>query len=231
MILSIKDKTDVDILQDLKNIDNESQLIDEQDIVNFLKKYIKEIEISLKNKIYKIYFPMLNKAKTIEKYKEEYYKVEQIDSSDFINYLLSNYDSIHIRAKEYVSINKIINLPILDVFFKNLDVLGQILIIFSLISNLIIMLSYNNFVTTCDDDEILKIRRSSEYVRLKCPYLLYKKTYDSSLVLELLKIFGIIQLILQSIIFVDYIVRIFSVEQAKIILEYKIKNLRNGRDI
>ena len=231
MILSIKDKTDVDILQDLKNIDNESQLIDEQDIVNFLKKYIKEIEISLKNKIYKIYFPMLNKAKTIEKYKEEYYKVEQIDSSDFINYLLSNYDSIHIRAKEYVSINKIINLPILDVFFKNLDVLGQILIIFSLISNLIIMLSYNNFVTTCDDDEILKIRRSSEYVRLKCPYLLYEKTYDSSLVLELLRIFGIIQLILQSIIFVDYIVRIFSVEQAKIILEYKIKNLRNGRDI
>ena len=54
MILSIKDKTDVDILQDLKNIDNESQILDEQDIINFLKKYIKELEISIKNKIYKI---------------------------------------------------------------------------------------------------------------------------------------------------------------------------------
>ena len=145
---------------------------------------------------------MLNKANTLEEYKDEYYKVEGIDSSDFINYLLSNYDAIHIRAKEYVSINKIINLPILNVFFKNLDVLGQILIIFSLITNLIIMLSYNNFVTSCDNDEILKIRRSREYVRLECPYLLYEKKYDSSLVLELLQIFGIIELILQSIIFI-----------------------------
>ena len=232
MRLSIKDKTDVDLLQDLKNIEIESQIMDEQNIINFLRKYIKELEISLKNKIYKVYFPMLNKANTIEKYKEEYYKVEQIDSSDFINYLLSNYDSIHIRAKEYVLINKIINLPILRVFFKNLDVLGQILIIFSLLSNLLIMLSYNNFVSSCDDDdEFVRKKRSQEYVRLECPHLFYEEKYDSSVVIDLLKIFGIIQLILQTIIFLDYIVRIFSVEQVKISLKYKINNLKNGKDI
>ena len=232
MKLSIKKKTNIDLLQDLRGIDKESQYIDEQKIINFLKKYIKELEISLKNTIYKIYFPMLNKANTIEEYKEEYYKVEGIDSSDFINYLLSNYDAIHIRAKEYVLINKIINLPILNVFFKNIDILGQILIIFSLITNLIIMLSYNNFNTTCDDEDELgiKIKRRGDYVRLNCPYLLYKKTYDSSLVLNLLRIFGIVELILQIILFVDYVVRIFSVEQAKIKLKYRIKNLREAKE-
>ena len=87
---------------------------------------------------------MINKAATIEKYKEEYYKVEKIDYSGFINNLLSNYDSIHIRAKEYVIINKIINLPILNIFFTNLDTLGQIQIIFSLIIFSIINKKYFN---------------------------------------------------------------------------------------
>ena len=224
--LSIKNKTDVDLLQDLKNIETESQMLDDQQIIDFLKIYIKELELSLKNIIYKVYFPMLNKANTIEKYKDEYYKVEQIDSSDFINYLLSNYDLIHIRAKEYVLINKIINLPILNVFFKNLDTLANVLIIFSLISNLIIMLSYNNYIESCDDDDNLRIRRKKNYVRLNCPYLLYEKKYKSSVVIEILKIFGIAELILQTIIFVDYIVRIFSVEQAKIKLKYRTKDLR-----
>ena len=224
---SVKKKTDVDLLQDLKNIEYESQLIDEQDIINFLKKYIKELEISLDNIIYKIYFPMLNKANTIKIYEYEYYKVEQIDSSDFINYLIDNYDSIHIRAKQYVSINKIINLPILNVFFKNINILGQILIIFSLISNLIIMLSYNDYITICDEENDIKLRKNKNYVRLECPYLLYNKKYESSIVLNLLKIFGIIELILQSIIFIDYIVRIFLVEQAKAKLKRENNNIFN----
>ena len=146
---------------------------------------------------------MLNKAKTIEKYKEEYYKVEQIDSSDFINYLLSNYDSIHIRAKEYVKINKIIKLPILNVFFQNIESIASILIIFSLISNLLIMLSYNDFVNSCDDEDG-KFRKK-EYVRLECPYLLYEKRHKSAVVLYLLSFLGILELVLQTIIFIDYI--------------------------
>ena len=231
MKFTVKKKTNVDLLQELKNIEVESQLIDDQVIIDFLKTYIKELEISLKNTIYKVYFPMLNQANTIDNYKEEYYKVEQIDSSDFINYLLSNFDSIHIRAKEYVSINKIINLPILNVFFHNLEILGQILIICSLISNLIIMLSYNNYVTSCDDNDELKYKKNREHVRLQCPYLLYDKRYDSSVVLEILKIFGIVELILQTIIFVDYIVRIFSVEQAKIKLKYRILDLKKGSEV
>ena len=230
MKLSIRTKTNVDLLQELNNIETESQLIDEQNIIDFLKKYIKELEISLNNVLYKVYFPMLNKANTLEKYKEEYYKVELSDSSDFINYLLSNYDSIHIKAKEYVSINKIINLPIINVFYKNSNVLGVILILFSLISNILIMLSYNNDLTTCDDDDELKYKNNREYVRLECPHLLYNEDSDPSLVLKLLKIFGIIELALQTIIFIDYIVRIFSVEQAKVKLKYRIEDLKKGNN-
>ena len=226
MKLSVKKKTHVDLLQNLKNIEHESQIIEDTEVINFLKKYIKELEISLNKIIYKVYFPMLDKANILENYKEEYYKVEQIDSSDFINYLLSNYDSIHIRAKEYVKINKIIKLPILNVFFQNIESIASILIIFSLISNLLIMLSYNDFVNSCDDEDG-KFRKK-EYVRLECPYLLYEKRHKSAVVLYLLSFLGILELVLQTIIFIDYIVRIFSVELAKIKLKYEIKNLKKG---
>ena len=226
MKLSVKKKTHVDLLQNLKNIEYESQIIEDTEVINFLKKYIKELEISLNKIIYKVYFPMLDKANILENYKEEYYKVEQIDSSDFINYLLSNYDSIHIRAKEYVKINKIIKLPILNVFFQNIESIASILIIFSLISNLLIMLSYNDFVNSCDDEDG-KFRKK-EYVRLECPYLLYEKRHKSAVVLYLLSFLGILELVLQTIIFIDYIVRIFSVELAKIKLKYEIKNLKKG---
>ena len=88
------------------------------------------------------------------------------------------------------------------------------------------MLSYNNYITSCDGEEDFRFRRKKNYVRLNCPYLLYEKKYKSSVVLEILKIFGICELILQTIIFIDYIVRIFSVEQAKIKLKYRTKNLK-----
>lgn len=116
--MSSNKKDDVDLLQELTNIEAKSQLIDDQSMINFLKTYIRELEITIKNTIYKIYFPMIDKSNTIEQYKEEYYKVEKIDSSDFINYILSNYDEINIRANQYVFINKITNLPVINIFFQ-----------------------------------------------------------------------------------------------------------------
>ena len=88
------------------------------------------------------------------------------------------------------------------------------------------MLSYNNYINSCDDEDNFRLRRKKNYVRLNCPYLLYEKKYKSSVVIEILKIFGISELILQTIIFIDYIIRIFSVEQAKIKLKYRTKNLK-----
>ena len=117
-------------------------------------------------------------------------------------------------------INKIINLPILNIFFTNLDTLGQIQIIFSLISNLIIMLSYNDFNQFCDENDFRE-RRNREYKRLQCPHLLYDEENKTSEVIDLLKYFGIIQLILQAIIFIDYIIRLFLVRQEEIQFDYR----------
>ena len=74
----------------------------------------------------------------------------------------------------------------------------------------------------------MKYKTNKTYVRLHCPYLLYNKTYSSNFVIELLKVLGSLELNLQTIIFIDYIVRIFFVEQSKIKLKYRIKDLKKG---
>ena len=227
--ISSKIKDDVDLLQLLTNIEIKSQIIDDQKMINFLKSYIRELEITIKNKIYKIYFPMIDKANTLEEYKEEYYKVEKIDSSDFINYLLSNYDSINIKAKQYVMINNIIKIPIINLIFKNIYIYAVLLIILGVLSNLIIMLSFSTFV----DEYCGKVNfpQVKNVTRIQCPHFLYKLDEDKNdkTVLLSLTVFGYVELILQCIIFIDYIVRIFFVQKAILELKYKIKNLKEEK--
>ena len=220
---------DVDLLQELTNIEAKSQLIDDQKMINFLKTYIRELEVTIKNTIYKIYFPMIDKSNTIEQYKEEYYKVEKIDSSDFINYILSNYDEINIRANQYVFINKITNLPVINIFFKKIYVYFILLIILGTISNILIMLSYSIFNDKCNENDDNEY--TEEYIRLRCPHFLYKMEYKSSSILLTLVIFGFIEFLLQCFIFIDYIVRIFFVEQGICKLNCKIKRLKESKDI
>jgi hypothetical protein len=228
-----KIKKDVDLLILFSDIDIKSQLIDDEKMINFLKSYIRELEVTIGNPIYKIYFPMIDKANTIEDYKEEYYKVEKIDSSDFINYLLSNYDSINIRAKQYVMINKIIKIPIINFIFKNIYIYAVLLIILGLLSNLIIMLSFSTFVEeNCGE---INFKYAKNETRIQCPHFLYEsiikdgKSENDKKVLDSLKWFGIVELILQCLIFMDYIVRIISVQKGIIELKYKIKTLREEK--
>ena len=226
---SSKKIDDVDLLQELTNIEAKSQLIDDQKMINFLKTYIRELEVTIKNTIYKIYFPMIDKSNTIEQYKEEYYKVEKIDSSDFINYILSNYDEINIRANQYVFINKITNLPVINIFFKKIYVYFILLIILGTISNILIMLSYSIFNDKCNENDDNEY--TEEYIRLRCPHFLYKIEYKSSSILLALVIFGFIEFLLQCFIFIDYIVRIFFVEQGICKLNCQIKRLKESKDI
>ena len=221
-----KRKKDVDLLQDLTNINFKSQQLDDQKIINFLRLHIRELELSIKNDIYKIYFPMLDKANTIEEYKEEYYKVEKIDSSEFLNHILNNYDSINIRAKQYVLINKIIKLPIINFLFKSIDVFAFLLIIFGIISNLLIMLSFSTFVEEkCGPPNY---PNTINEVRIQCPHFLYKKSSNDDYMKKIIAQFGFVELVLQFLIFIDYIVRIFAVEKELIEFKYQIKQLKEG---
>ena len=232
--ISIKKKNDVDLLQDLTNIDIKSKLIDDQKMINFLRTYIRELEITINNNIFKIYFPLLDRANIIEKYKEEYYKVEKIDSSEFINYILSNFDTINIRSKQYVMIDQIIKLPLINLFLKNIYIYEILLLIIGLITNLLIMLSFSTFTKeNCNVTNYKNI--DSKEIRIQCPHFLYKeksdkdiKYNDSNLILYF-KILGGIELVFQSLIFIDYLIRIFSVKNALIRFKYKIKELKEGK--
>jgi len=222
-------KDDVDLLQELTNIEAKAQLIDDQKMINFLKTYIRELEVTIKNTIYKIYFPMIDKSNTIEQYKEEYYKVEKIDSSDFINYILSNYDKINIRANQYVFINKITNLPVINIFFKKIYIYFILYIILGTIGNILIMLSYSIFNDKCEEND--DNNYSKEYIRLRCPHFLYDLKHKSHRVLLALIIFGFVEFLLQCFVFIDYIVRIFFVEQGICKLNCKIKRLKESKSI
>ena len=227
---SIKKKNNIKLLQDLTDIEIKSQLINDQKMINSLRNYIRELEITINNNIFKIYFPMLDKANIIEDYKEEYYKVDKKDS--FVNYILSNYYTINIRAKQYVMFDKIIKLPLINLIFKNIYIFETLLLIVGLVTNLLIILSFSTFTT--EDCNVINYKKmKSKEIRIQCPHLLYKKkktpneTYnDSSLILEF-KIFGIIELIFQCLIFLDYIARIFSFENALIRFKYKTKEKKS----
>ena len=230
--ISSKSKRDVDLLQDLTDIDAKSQLIDDQKMINSLGTHIRQLQVSIKNIIFKIYFPMIDKANTIEEYKEEYYKVEKIDSSEFINHILSNFDIINIRAKQYVLINNIIKIPVINLIFekKNVYIYAIILIIFGLLYNLLIILSFSTFVD--ENCRNLNFPYVANIPRIQCPHLLYRKNEDTNkkddenLLLQF-KVLGIIELFLQFLIFFDYIVRKISVEYAIIKFKYKVKELNN----
>ena len=220
---SIKIKKDVDLLQSLSDIDEKSESISEEKIINFLKKYIREVEISINKIIYKIYFPMIDKSNTLVKYRKEYLKVDQIDSSDFTNYLLSNYDYINIRAKQNSLVNKWINeFPILNYIFKNMFIYTVFLIILGILSNLLIMASYNTFVETeCDSQ--YKFEKSRQNIMLQCPRFLYREDSDPKNVILTLKALGVIELILQGMTFIDYFIRILAIESEIVKLNFKCK--------
>ena len=74
-----KKKKDVDYLQDLKEIEIKCESISEERLINNLKQYIRKVEVSIKNIIFKIYFPMIDKSYTLLEYRKEYLKVDEID--------------------------------------------------------------------------------------------------------------------------------------------------------
>ena len=228
---SVKIKEDDELLQDLSEIDIKCESYSDQKIINFLRNYIKEVEVSIKNVIYKVYFPMIDKANTLVKYKKEYLKVDEIDSSDFTNYLLSNYDYINIRAKQNALINKWIDeFPIFNYIFKNMYIYAVLLIIFGVISNLLIITSFSTFFDN-GQKEKYKCEKNfiyaKSYKRVQCPHFLYKEDSDSKAISLTLKALSIVELILQSLTFLDYFIRKLAVESEIVKLNYKICNLKN----
>ncbi len=231
---SVKKKKDVDLLQDLAEIDVKSENYNERKIISYLKNYIKEVEVSIKNVIYKVYFPMINKSNTLLEYRKEYLKVDQIDSSDFTNYLLSNYDYINNRAKQNALINKWIDeFPILNYIFKNMYIYAVSLIILGIVSNLLIMCSFSTFLDNLEGKDKRCSEKYYKYakddMRVQCPFFLYRDNHSPRKVVITLNVFIFCELILQGLTFLDYLIRILAVESENVKLDYEICKLKHER--
>ena len=226
---SIKKKEDVDLLQDLSDIEVKCASYSEKKIIGFLRNYIREVEVSIKNVIYKVYFPMIDKSNTLLDFRKEYLKVDEIDSSDFTNYLLSNYDYINIRAKQYALINKYIDeFPIFNYIFKNMYIYAVLLIIFGLVSNFLIIVSFSTFVDERNSECKNNFKyASNKHSSVQCPHLFYDSKSNSKKIASILKCIEIIELILQGLIFIDYLIRKLAVEFEIVKLNYEINDLKN----
>ena len=220
-----KNKKDVDYLQDLQDIEIKCENISEIRMINFLNNYIKKVEVSIKNVIYKVYFPMIDKANTLSIYRKEYLKIDETDPADFANYLLSQYDYIQIKAKQNSKINKWIEeIPIISYISKNMHIFYILIIFAGLGSTFLIISSFNTFTSDsekeCGRTRIYYIYAKKE-TRIQCPRFAFSEAIETFPVIVAIFTLIIIQCIIQGIIFLDYAIRTIFVESGIVKFNYK----------
>ena len=71
-------------------------LINENEITEYMSKQITSVEIYMYDIVHKVYFPVLTKCKNIKENPNSYIRVDIDQLEDYINHVLSNYDSINI---------------------------------------------------------------------------------------------------------------------------------------
>ena len=220
-----KAKPKVQLLQELNKIDEDIQTINEKEMFLDLNSKIKCVEITINQILYKIYFPLINKAKIIEEKQDYYLHVGNDDLPDYISYLIRNYDKIHIKVTKNHYFDKLSEIPFLNLLFKNISLIGLLLIILAIIQNFLILLSYSDFTneSECDcGDEICAFERR----RLYCPRFFYNENNSYTQLNKALRVIGTLELILQIILIFDYIFRNFSIYYTLSKNEYIIKRAR-----
>ena len=219
-----KAKAKVQLLQELNKIDYDILNISEKDMLLDLSTKIKCVEILVGQILYKVYFPLINIAKKLEEKSKFYLYVKNEDLPDYISYLMRNYDKIHISVTKNDYFDKLTKIPVLNLIFKNINLLGIFLMLIGIISNLLILLSYSDFNidAQCDCGSDCK----PEKRRLYCPRFFFSSNRNYITVDRALRVLGIIQLVFQSMVFCDYIVRKFSINYALSKKNYIIKKAR-----
>ena len=226
-----KNKKDVDYLQDLQDIEIKCENINELKMINFLSNFIKKVEVSIKNVIYKVYFPMIDKANTLSNYRKEYLIIDENDPVDFANYLLSQYDYINIRAKQNAKIDKWIGeIPIINYIFKNMYIFYILIIFAGLGSTFLILSSFNTFTSKFEREcgrSIIYYRYAKENARIQCPRFVFSDAFDIYSVIVAIFVLIIIQCVIQGIIFLDYAIRTIFVESGIVKFNYKSELIKN----
>ena len=218
-------KENIELLQELSDIDKKCQNLDENEMFIFLTNRIKCVEVSLNYILYKIYFPLLNKAKKIQDNSETYLKIDNSQLSNYINYILSSYDKINLIATQDYKIDKFIEFPIINIVFKNDNLYSILLILIGIFINIIIMLSFSTFTSRCEDISITDPIKK----RLSCPHLLYDDNNSEYSIKQALNYFGSLLVLLQCFLFFGYILRRFAHSYGLYINDYKKKKLSRQR--
>ena len=229
--VSEKAKAKVDLLQELNKIDEDCLAINEKDMFLDLSKKIKCVEISIDQILYKIYFPLINKAKKIEENSEYYLFVENENLHNYISYIISNYDKIHISVTKNFYFDKLSEIPIVNLIFKNIHLFGIILMIIGIIVNLIILLSYSIFTNDAYCDCNGNNSCETDNRRLYCPRFLYRNSGNYVIIKRILKVFGLFQFIFQSMVIFDFICRNFSINWTLSKNNLKLKKAKNVHKI
>ena len=201
-----KDKSNIELLQELSDIDIKSQTLDEKEMFKFLTSKIKYIEISLDYRLFKIYYPLLNKSKQIQDNKDYYLTVDNNQLSNYVISILNSYDKIFLMATQHYKIQKLFDLPALSIIFKNDNLYSLFLLILGIIANLIIGLSYSTFTTNSCSESF----KTNDSIRMNCPHFLYQEEAEYEAVLFMLRYFGILMLILRLILITKYIIQTFA---------------------
>lgn len=217
-------KPKVDLMQELNNIDEDIQSINEKEMLLNLSSKIKCVEISINQILYKVYFPLINNAKEIEEKADYYLYVGNDDLPDYISYLIKNYDQIYISVTKNNYFDKLSKIPMLNLIFKNINLFGIFLMLIGIASNLLILLSYSDFnndsICDCGDKCIASERR------LYCPRFLFNDNRNYTTINRTLRIFGVLQLLFQSMVVFDYIIRNFTINYALSKNNYIIKKAK-----
>ena len=201
-----KEKSKIELLQELSDIDIKCQTLDEKEMLKFLTSKIKYIEISLDYRLFKIYYPLLNKSRQIQDNKEYYLQVDNNQLSNYVSYLLGSYDKINLVATQHSKIRKFFDLPVFSIIFKNDNLYSLFLFIIGTVTNISIGLSYSTFTTEPCDSE----NNSKFMIRRKCPHFLYNEESDCESILVSFRYLGNLMLILQLILFVKYMIQSFA---------------------
>ena len=202
-ICTKKVKTKIELLQELSDIELKSQGLDEKEMFKFLKSKIKYIEISLDYRLFKVYYPLLNKSSHIQDNKENYMKVDNNQLSNYVNYILNNYDQINLVASQYCKIHKFFDLPVMTAIFNNDNLYSLFLLIIGAIINILLGLSYSIFTGESCRNEY---DNDNESIRRYCPHFLYKEESDYENISNIFRYLGYIMLVLQLILFTKYLI-------------------------
>ena len=213
----------VSLYEKLYDIDEKYKNIDENSMMTFMKQNITSVEVVLNKILYKCYFPLLTKSKKIKENQENYFQIDSDKLKDYIYQIMNNYDKINIEVTQNYKLDSFFEIPILRILFVNTDLFKTLSLITAIITNFLIMASYSVFAIDdkdCDKKEDKK--------RVECPELWFENgNYKQTI--SLLKNFGITQLIITSIMFINYYFRVVLIQLKDKELKYKLKIIKKNK--